>query len=985
MTASHTFLAVFRSGLAASLGESPNNEGRGQVSVQLQFVRVPEATPPGAPADTPPSLPEVEVVIPLSAPEDVTGLEARVICRTWPRADVMDAEPNFFPLVEFSEADLPWRYTPWGTRGDQLPPWLALLVLAEGEFEVLPSDTSRPLPILVPKRDRPVPFPRPEQRWAWAHASLPPPSPSPPPRTDTGPSPTPEARAEARIRSAPTQAVSRILSPRRLRARTTYTAFLVPAFERGRLAGLQQPTRAADATATAWAVDGQGNYVPPAPGRPEGLPVYHQWRFGTADADFASMARNLRPRALDPEVTQRAMDVSPSVQEMPEQVTEGNRVMVGAALRPLASTPPLPWKTLCDDAFYTWFQGITAQQMTTPTLAPPLYGRWYAARHALVQERTHIHDWFDALNADPRLRVVAGMGTFIVQDLQQSLMASAWSQVEGIRRINATMSFQQLAREASHTIHRRDVATADADVFFRLTAPVLREVRSGSQTVQHLLEKSPIPTGVLRGTWRRLARSRGPSRRRTGTAASADFLKRLNQQELVAAAPPALSEALNTPISALTPSAAQRPEVAALQAAMVGSAARSTFAEQLLAAATALATDKQTPWMQAGWGQLRDTALAGAPLHDPDLVARIFHDATPPPDFQVLPPPDLRPEGLTSQPTPTTPPAPAKDNDLPRALRQAFIRLAYRWSEVPPQEAAPVPADLDTLRSVVLAALDPERSFALALAERLHLAPGIERLSPDPLEPILAAPEFPQPMYEPLRDQSQEWILPGLDKVPQDTLALLQTNQSFVEAYMVGLNHEMARELLWHGYPTDQRGSYFRQFWRRRTQDGSGPVAPVRDITPIDQWRQTVLGSHGPADDVLVLLLRSELLRRYPSALLYASRDGVTTSDGRRTTEERHPLFMGSLNPDVTFVGLPFSRDEIVRDQALWSFIIQEAITEPTFGLDRSNNEASNYISPPRSENGPSNGATVAAALFRLPVRVLIRAATLLRPLGLER
>ena len=30
---------------------------------------------------------------------------------------------------------------------------------------------------------------------------------------------------------------------------------------------------------------------------------------------------------------------------------------------------------------------------------------------------------------------------------------------------------------------------------------------------------------------------------------------------------------------------------------------------------------------------------------------------------------------------------------------------------------------------------------------------------------------------------------------------------------MVGLNYEMSRQLLWNGYPTDQRGSYFRQFW----------------------------------------------------------------------------------------------------------------------------------------------------------------------------
>ena len=41
----------------------------------------------------------------------------------------------------------------------------------------------------------------------------------------------------------------------------------------------------------------------------------------------------------------------------------------------------------------------------------------------------------------------------------------------------------------------------------------------------------------------------------------------------------------------------------------------------------------------------------------------------------------------------------------------------------------------------------------------------------------------------------------------------LETNPRFIESYMVGLNHEMARELLWREYPTDQRGTCFRQFW----------------------------------------------------------------------------------------------------------------------------------------------------------------------------
>ena len=40
--------------------------------------------------------------------------------------------------------------------------------------------------------------------------------------------------------------------------------------------------------------------------------------------------------------------------------------------------------------------------------------------------------------------------------------------------------------------------------------------------------------------------------------------------------------------------------------------------------------------------------------------------------------------------------------------------------------------------------------------------------------------------------------------------AVLETNPKFVEAFMVGLNTEMSHELLWRGFPTDQRGTYFR-------------------------------------------------------------------------------------------------------------------------------------------------------------------------------
>ena len=71
-------------------------------------------------------------------------------------------------------------------------------------------------------------------------------------------------------------------------------------------------------------------------------------------------------------------------------------------------------------------------------------------------------------------------------------------------------------------------------------------------------------------------------------------------------------------------------------------------------------------------------------------------------------------------------------------------------------------------------------------------------------------------MYEPLAEISPELFLPNLNLIEQNTITLLETNQAFIEAYMVGLNHEFARELLWREYPTDQRGSHVPPVLGRR-------------------------------------------------------------------------------------------------------------------------------------------------------------------------
>ena len=141
----------------------------------------------------------------------------------------------------------------------------------------------------------------------------------------------------------------------------------------------------------------------------------------------------------------------------------------------------------------------------------------------------------------------------------------------------------------------------------------------------------------------------------------------------------------------------------------------------------------------------------------------------------------------------------------------------------------------------MLASFNPEKTITARVQASLTFASGVPPEG-DPLEPIMDAPDFPQPMYEALRDLSQDFLFPGLAQVPANTVTLLETNSQFVESYLVGLNAEMSSELLWRNYPTDQRGTYFRQFWgsdRRgdRHDHGTGETAgSATTRVPAKSW-----------------------------------------------------------------------------------------------------------------------------------------------------
>ncbi|HEU5102577.1 MAG TPA: hypothetical protein VFU22_26315 [Roseiflexaceae bacterium] len=245
-------------------------------------------------------------------------------------------------------------------------------------------------------------------------------------------------------------------------------------------------------------------------------------------------------------------------------------------------------------------------------------------------------------------------------------------------------------------------------------------------------------------------------------------------------------------------------------------------------------------------------------------------------------------------------------------------------------------------QAMILAQLDPKVTVLEAVRQDMPAAESTEL--------IRFAPEFPQPMYEPLRDYFQDMLLPGIDQVPHNTIALLQTNQQFIESYMLGLNHEMSRELLWRGYPTDRRGTYFRQFWDVR---GRGtPATPAErerltDITAIASWAdESHLGDHasrGDAEGHMVLLIRGDLLGRYPRAIIYAV-EAVWSEDRVRRelgTTELYPMFRATQAPDITMLGFLLTEQQVRGDDDAtndghpgWFFVLQEQPTEPRFGLD---------------------------------------------------
>jgi hypothetical protein len=260
---------------------------------------------------------------------------------------------------------------------------------------------------------------------------------------------------------------------------------------------------------------------------------------------------------------------------------------------------------------------------------------------------------------------------------------------------------------------------------------------------------------------------------------------------------------------------------------------------------------------------------------------------------------------------------------------------------------------LDQLKATLLTALNPKVTVTARVRGQLTLPAGWNPA--DPLEPVLAAPEFSTPVYREVLQIDPELLLPAVGALPTNSVTSVGTNPWFIAAVMVGVNHEIGRELLWRGFPTDQRGTCFRNFWDRTGRQPQ-PGAADHDIPAITDWDvATPLHTHAAAGSAqTVILLRGELLRRYPRTTIYLTRAQRTQPDpaappeftiapltgnpGDATYPEKYAIFSGELPPDIAFFGFNVKPPDAVGDGTAASpgyfLVLQEPPTEARFGLD---------------------------------------------------
>ena len=895
-TAKYAFLPWIRKGIANEIDREEGDNSpailRPRISVSLEVNN--------RAADA------INTFASLAGPGDVKNINLANILRSEPVAGALNHEPNFFPYIEFYDEFFPWRFTPAVPRSatpDRLTPWLFLAVLADEEFTETPPAKDG-LPGIRVKSEL---LPDPNELWATAHVQV------------VGELSANNAPQECLQNlqnlqgNQPDVVISRIMSPRIMQAFTNYTAFLIPVYEVGRRTGLglPDPSPVIDVQTFAW--DNTNNTEEKV------FPYYHKWSFKTnSSGDFETLTARLQPKDLGSQIGKRPMDMAPALEMLvrsglsitPGQESAYNDLSAEGALasRQFAH---IAWESDAQTALQNllnlghklkndpsntvtdpnpYFSNTALKD--DPVVIPHIYGRW----HTSADQLTGTIGWLIDLNLDPQYRAAAGLGAQIVQDNQEAFMAHAWAQIGEVMEANKKIVRAELAKKLSESLYNRHISTSSDESLLEMTGGIQTRIALQNTTgtsVRSHVNDTLLPNASRTMAFRKTIRPRGNLARKMNKKLGYE-----NQTAIESGIQNTVLTNLNDPgqTDIKTYQFKQFPDIA-VDAALVSEA------EQIVVNSS--------------------TSGGNAIIVPEDKNTNVFTALTP--------------------------------------------------VSVTPAPVFPASTDLPAAKTSVLSGLTPATTFPKQVNCPVDIDDQDAEFPPDVLKPVWAYPKFPFAMFDFLKKISPDWIIPNIHLIPDNTIALLQTNQRFIEAFMVGLNHEFGRELLWREYPTDQRGTYFRNFWSTADdlllnyETAETRQEAAADIKPIDQWENsTPLGSHKTSvngtsiedvgttdagDNQVVLLIRGELLRKYPNATIYAQKArwqdddtnhvkprllvDLTEADLTDTTKIRYPRFKAQVK-DAYLLGFNLTLDEAKGQSgdAGWYFVMKERSGETRFGLD---------------------------------------------------
>ena len=911
----------------------------------------------------------------MRGPGDVVGIDPGQIIRVEPRPGTLDFEPNYFPAVEFATPDLPWMFTPTAPDAkNRLLPWLTLVTVSEA-LATIETRANLPLPVLtVPLSELPPDL---NEVWAWAHVQT----------TST----YKHGGLSQALNDAPETFISRVLSPRNLKPDTGYLACLVPTYKAGLLAGIDLPVASDTGQTLAWSSSDSGSIE---------LPVYYSWSFRTGPAgDFETLVTRLVPRELDETVGRSELDITELVDigillpaDMPDTTCFFGALVSPTAMLetesepkppPVPHTPPTrppvdpPRIDEVDpvrEALYGFLtpevgepgEGPYDYRVDDPVVTPAIYGREQLTgeplpapgpdRPVFLEPEEPI--WYSVVNTLPRTRGAAGLGVRIVRRHQEDFMAQAWSEVTALRAINQTLQQATYASLIANRWQAR-VAVLGAGEALQVTRSAhARILPASGKTIWGQVRAADVPTGVISMDFQRMVRTGGVVHHALLLATGSSFIQHELRQIAVTNPSHLMGLSAHTlPVGAQWTVTSTPEGVGTTVGGYTGpfSGAVGHLADQLDTLLTGGISTTERP--EVTDVVLRTNQLASDHVNLVDALAERGYPLTP--EMQAT----RNAAGTLVQTTSQyvnqvnkgTLPAPAQVRTI-RSQAQTLYDALNNWTkaggEITLPPGNPVEGSVATLEPIAAAlqtALTPTQTISTYLQSRITLTNRAWGSRPIPSR-FTAEPVFDDALYRYVCELSAEYMLPGIGDIPQNTVGLVEANGEFVEAVLIGTNHEMSREMRWREYPADLSGTWFKRFWSD-TQDDIGAIGGP-DWAGNNTLGENLIGQLSDAS--LVLLIKGDVLRRYPNLAVYALPATVTTLPDENGTLRRirvrqepeaphFPVFSGELTSGVKFFGfdgldyadvLGDATPENTSTNGGYFFALQEQPTEPRFGLN---------------------------------------------------